>query len=344
MAKAGVLVKKLESWFAQNARELPWRENPEPYWVWLSEIMLQQTQVATVLPYFEKFTKRFPTVEKLARAPLDEVLKLWAGLGYYSRARNLHRGAQALAARLKEGQGFPATRDEWLAVPGVGEYTAGAICSIALNQPEPIVDGNVVRVLSRVFAVGKIDAQKSEIWSLARTLVTVRGATPRALNQALMELGATVCKPKSPQCLRCPIQGSCEGKLSPEKYPPPKPKKEWTPVQEKKWILLDRGARGRESAEVRIYLERNGPQGWREGLWDFPNAGSLKIVSLAKALDEFSTRYVVTTHRITREHQVFQVGRQALKSATGEWFSSDALPALPSPVAKVIQKLLRQYG
>ncbi len=332
--KAVKLVPKLEKWFLSNARDLPWRQNPNPYWVWLSEIMLQQTQVATVLPYFEKFTKKFKTVSDLAQAPLDEVMKLWAGLGYYSRARNLHTGAQAMAERIELKQGFPSNREEWLEIPGVGEYTAGAICSIALNQAEAIVDGNVVRVLSRVYRIGKIDAKKTEIWNVARELVSVVGANPRALNQSLMELGATVCKPKNPQCLICPIRDDCDGKLEPEMYPPPKAKVNWKSVKEKKWVLLSEGA------QPRVYLEKNlksAGKNWREGLWDFPDAGSVKISATAKALDEFSTRYVVTNHKIAREHQVFQIKPTTLKAANGKWFQLDNLPGVPSPVSKVIR-------
>jgi A/G-specific adenine glycosylase len=342
-SKEPLLVKKLERWFGKNARDLPWRKNPEPYFVWLSEIMLQQTQVVTVLPYFEKFTNKYKTVSALAQAPLDDILKLWAGLGYYSRARNLHKGAQAMAERIAQGKGFPSNREEWLSIPGVGEYTAGAVCSIALNLPEPIVDGNVVRVLSRIYAIGEIDAKKTQIWDQARALVQVKGADPRALNQSLMELGATICKPKNPQCLLCPVQDECEGKFAPEKYPPPKPKKEWKAVHEQKWVLIDRTSKG-----LQIYLEQNEKKsreekGWREGLWDFPNAGSLKIASVAKALSEFSTKYVVTTHKIARDHQVFQIKAAALKNGRGKWFSlnekDDALPGVPSPVTKAIRKI-----
>jgi len=261
-------------------------------------------------------------------------------LGYYSRARNLHKGAQAMAQKIKEKSGFPKNREEWLQIPGVGEYTAGAICSIALNQPEPIVDGNVVRVLSRIYSIGKIDAKKTEIWIRARELVSVKGANPRDLNQSLMELGATICKPKNPQCLICPVRDECTGKLHPEKYPPPKVKVVWKSVVEKKWILITPAKDG----QFQIYLEQNqksadSKKSWREGLWDFPESGSLKVGSAAKVRDEFTTKYVVTTHKIVRDHQVFEVKPSALKAAKGTWFSTDDLPALPSPVTKVIRKL-----
>ena len=337
--KLSSINRNLSLWFQKNARVLPWRSQPEPYFVWLSEIMLQQTQVATVIPYFDKFTKKFPTVGDLAQASLDEVYALWAGLGYYSRARNLHRGAMVLSQRIQDGKGFPSSRSEWLEIPGVGEYTAGAVCSIALNQAEPIVDGNVVRVLSRVLMISKIDAQKTEIWKWAKLLVQQKGVKPRILNQALMELGATVCKPKNPRCEECPIRSECDGKKFPEKYPPPKPKKEWKQVQEEKWVLLRERAGKKE-----IYLEQNGEEKngkkWRQGLWDFPNAGTLTLEK-TKVVSEFKTRYVVTNHKITRIHTWMWVSpkQKSHPSHSGKWFDLDQTPALPSPVAKVIKKI-----
>ena len=145
--------------------------------------MLQQTRVVAMLPYFDKFTSEFPTVGDLAAAPLEQVLKLWAGLGYYSRARNLHLGAQAIEGRLKAGKGFPGTAEEWRAIPGVGPYTAGAVASIVNRERTPIVDGNVVRVLSRVYAIRKVDSGKTRIWEYSRKLVLQKEADPRVLNQ-----------------------------------------------------------------------------------------------------------------------------------------------------------------
>ncbi len=334
------IVQNLSRWFNANARSLPWRTNPDPYWVWLSEIMLQQTQVATVLPYFERFLQAFPTIEDLANAPSDEVLKLWAGLGYYSRARNLHRGAKAIASRLAQGQGFPPNREAWLEIPGVGEYTAGAICSIAMNQPEAIVDGNVVRVISRVLAIAKLDAKKTAIWSEAREWVNAKGAEPRTLNQAMMELGALICKPKNPKCEICPLERHCEGKSAPELYPEPKAKTLWKHLKEEKWFLI----RNSSQQAAEIYLEQNGNVGWRQGLWDFPNPG--KTLKEAKFLTEFETRYTVTTHKILRKHTVLDLSGLNSPSlpSQGKWFTSEDLPGVPSPVRKAIQNYLRGQG
>ena len=329
---ASQVAKKLSFWFSKNARVLPWRENLEPYFVWLSEVMLQQTQVTAVIPYFNKFIKKFPTVNDLAHAHLDEVYALWAGLGYYSRARNLHQGAKAIQARMDQGLGFPETREEWLSIPGVGEYTAGAVCSIALNQREAIVDGNVVRVLSRVFVIGKVDSKKTQIWDWARKIVAVKSVEPRAVNQALMELGALVCKPKNPKCEECPIVRDCQGKGSPERYPPPKVKKTWKKVKEERWVLLQAN---------RVFLIQNvQSKKWREGLWDFPVSNAFAVAK-AKLIKEVTTRYVVTQHKVERKHLVLMLSDEAAKkiSKYGKWFNNKELPGVPAPVKKFLEKL-----
>ncbi len=336
------IVSHLSAWFQKNARTLPWRTNPDPYWVWLSEIMLQQTQVTTVLPYFKKFIERFPDVQFLANASLDDVYQLWAGLGYYSRARNLHKGAQAISARLRAGLGFPANREEWLKIPGVGEYTAGAICSIALNQPEPIVDGNVVRVLARVNAISKIDAKKTQIWDEARALVKTKKVVPGEFNQALMELGALVCKPKNPKCSECAIERYCLGKKNPEKFPAPKAKVVWKYLKEEKWVLVRHSKK-----QIEVYLEQNQKKGWRQGLWDFPDAkegSSLKIKSRTRLKDEFEVRYTVTNHKIARKHTMLELlgaHAKAPSQSKGSWFLVDELPGVPAPVKKAMVKVTR---
>jgi len=331
------VVKNLCVWYEKNARDLPWRRSSDPYRIWLSEIMLQQTQVATVIPYFYRFLQEFPSVFDLADAPLESVLRLWAGLGYYSRARNLHRGAQALAVRLREGLGFPKTRDEWLEIPGVGPYTAGAICSIAFNLPEPLVDGNVVRVLSRMHALETLDSKKSEIWELATRWVRTPGAVPRILNQALMELGARVCRPGQPDCSACPVRGFCRGKKDPTRYPPKKKRAESLQVRESKWILLRKRNRGSE-----VLLLQNQKGRWREGLWDFPDSASVKLEK-AILLDQFPIRYVVTRHRVEREHSLFRIeGVRSVGSCRptgGRWFNLNDLPGVPAPVKKVFDRI-----
>ncbi len=328
------IVKKLSIWFEKNARDLPWRKTPDPYRVWLSEVMLQQTRVATVIPYFERFLQEFPAIGDLARADEERVFRLWAGLGYYSRARNLHRGAKAIAARLERNEGFPANRAEWLAIPGVGEYTAGAVCSIALGQREPIVDGNVVRVLSRLHSIATLDSKKTEIWNLARSLVETKNADPRVLNQALMELGAVVCTPKSPKCEACPVASECTGKSAPQAFPAPKAKKEWKHLRETRMVLVRSGDRGLE-----VLLQKNGAGAWREGLWDFPATLAPDETGLA-LLSEFDLSYVVTRHKVERTHRVFRCSRRTNEDKLrNAWFEVANPPGVPAPVRKALARL-----
>jgi len=198
----------LRTWCEGAARTLPWRSDPQPWRVWVSEIMLQQTRVDTVIPYFERFMERFPTVQSLAEAPLDDVLALWSGLGYYSRARNLHRGATDVMAN--HGGAIPDTVEGLCSLTGIGRYTAGAIASIAFGQPAPILDGNVIRVLSRLFDlakdVGDTSTQRT-LWAWAEALVDP--AHPSHFNQGMMELGALVCSPRDPACGDCPWSARC---------------------------------------------------------------------------------------------------------------------------------------
>jgi A/G-specific adenine glycosylase len=219
-SKLAKLVPLLLGWFSANARDLPWRRTRDPYAIWVSEIMLQQTQVKTVIPYWERWLRALPTVEAAAAASPDKIHKLWEGLGYYTRARNLQKAARQIVER--HGGKFPRSFDDILALPGIGRYTAGAICSIAFNQPTPILDGNVIRVLTRVFGILKNPREKktnAQLWQLAERLV-IHGANlePRALrpaphashlNQSLMELGALICTPRNPQCKICPVGKLC---------------------------------------------------------------------------------------------------------------------------------------
>ncbi|MDD4890079.1 MAG: A/G-specific adenine glycosylase [Phycisphaerae bacterium] len=254
--------RRLIGWFARHQRVLPWRSEPTAYRVWLSEVMLQQTQVATALPYFERFMRAFPTVRALAGADLDDVLTLWAGLGYYSRARNLHRAATIIAHEL--GGRFPDTPAGLLALPGVGRYSAGAILSIAFNQPAPIVDGNVTRVLSRLFALRgdpRSPAGLRRLWSLAEQLVDPR--RPGDFNQAMMELGAMVCTPATPSCGKCPVAKLCRALAlgQPERFPPARRR---SPVRAERWAV----AVLRSDAEV-LLVRREAAGRWG-GLREFP--------------------------------------------------------------------------
>ncbi|MDP2306171.1 MAG: A/G-specific adenine glycosylase [Pseudomonadota bacterium] len=248
----------LLAWYRAHHRSMPWRDIVSPYRTLVSEIMLQQTRVDTVIPYFERFMKDFPTVDALAEAPLERVLERWSGLGYYSRARNLHGAARAVVA---EG-GFPKDVEGLRALPGVGPYTAGAIASIALGLDEAVVDGNVERVMCRQMAWAEDPKRiKARLWDKAREWLPAGQAAD--FNQALMELGATVCTPLSPSCLLCPIRAGCAGVHAPDRYPA-KEKKAAVPEAVAVAALL--------RSEGRLLLARRPPTGLLAGLWELPGA------------------------------------------------------------------------
>ena len=257
---------RLLAWYDENGRDLPWRETSDPYAIWVSEVMCQQTRVDTAIPYYHRFLERFPTTAALATATEDEVLAAWSGLGYYRRARLLHAGVKEVVARF-EGQ-VPADAEARRSLPGVGRYTAGALGSIAFDQPEPIVDGNVARVLSRVFRVetplGRAETERA-LWSRAETLV--RGPRPGDFNQGLMELGALVCTPRAPRCEACPWAGDCEAREAGIQHtlPVPRPKKRPVPVS---WTAVV-ATRGR-GARREVFLERRSVGALFAGLWMVP--------------------------------------------------------------------------
>jgi A/G-specific adenine glycosylase len=254
---------KLIRWQARHGRhDLPWQRTRDPYRVWLSEVMLQQTQVATVIPYYERFLARFPDVKSLAGVPLDEVLALWSGLGYYSRARNLHAAAQVVAESY--GSRFPRTREALAALPGVGRSTAAAIAVFAFGGREAILDGNVKRVLARHFAVRGYPGEKrieNRLWKIAEAQLPAKNI--ERYTQALMDLGASVCTRRQPACASCPLRMSCEaharGKA--EGYPAPRPRRA-LPRRETTMLLLLR--------EGEVLLEKRPPTGVWGGLWCLP--------------------------------------------------------------------------
>ncbi|MEY6432668.1 A/G-specific adenine glycosylase [Thioalkalicoccus limnaeus] len=260
------LAAPLLAWFDRHGRtDLPWQRPATPYRVWVSEIMLQQTQVAVVIPYFDRFMARFPTLAELAAAPLDEVLHLWSGLGYYARARNLHRAARWL--RDEQGSAFPEDLDLVQALPGVGRSTAGAILSLALGQRHPILDGNVKRVLARCFAVPGWPGRRpvlDRLWALAEAGTPSRRVA--AYNQGIMDLGATVCTRSAPACDLCPLADRCRARLlgQPTTFPMPKPRRSRPGRSCQLLVIRDPGGR--------ILLERRPPIGLWGGLWSLPEA------------------------------------------------------------------------
>lgn len=255
------LTALLLDWFARSARFLPWRQNKDPYPVWLSEIMLQQTQVQTVIPYYQKFLETWPTLAKLAAASEEQVLKQWEGLGYYSRARNLLSAAR-LVINLHQGQ-FPSTEKDLLSLPGIGEYTAGAILSIAFGKKMAAVDGNVVRVFSRLTAIPWQPAdpdQRREVRRFVENLLP--DACPGDWNEAMMDLGATICRPRQPQCPMCPLNEICQARqLGIADQLPMKPAKKPVPV--KKLVVLVFSNQGR------FHVHQRQGKGLLAGLFEF---------------------------------------------------------------------------
>ena len=256
--------RKLLRWYRANRREMPWRGSRDPYAVWVSETMLQQTRIETVRGYFARFLARFPDIRALAEAAADVVLTLWEGLGYYSRARNLHAAARLVAARGR----FPGTAAEWAALPGVGPYTAAAVSSICTGEPEPVVDGNVARVVARLRAApgaGRSARERAATAAWLRPAVAASGS-PGDFNQALMELGETLCLPKAPKCLLCPLRAACRAAAEgdPARYPARRPARELPVRRFHAFIVCD--------AAGRVLLARRPETGLLGGLWELPMA------------------------------------------------------------------------
>ena len=265
-----MLAANLENWFAKVKRPMPWRRRPSPYVCWLSEIMMQQTTYAAVLPYYERFLKKFPTVEKLAEAEEGEVLKAWEGLGYYARARNLLKAAKQIV----KGR-WPSTSVEWAQIPGVGPYTAAALSSVLSGERVPVVDGNVARVFARFWKLtddfSKLPARAKLAERLQPEIEKCR--VPGDFNQAMMELGALVCTPKSPDCAKCPLARVCASRQdgTQEEYPV-KAKKKELPVRKVTSVII-RDAKGR------VLLVQNREGGLLKGLWELPTVEQVADVT-----------------------------------------------------------------
>jgi len=329
----------LLAWFDRNKRDLPWRRTKDPYSIWVSEVMLQQTQVSTVVPYWISWMMIFPTVEALASADEQDVLSIWQGLGYYRRCRQLLQGARWVVEN-----GMPTTAREWARVPGIGKYTAGAIASIANQEASAVVDGNVERVYARLTgdnSEGKVF--KEAAWSWAEKHLFQK--RPGDWNQALMELGATICKPVAPKCKECPLSDQCVGlhswRLS---ELPAKPKKVRTvKLRHAVWVPLFDGRFG----------VRQIPAGqWWEGMWEFPRvksdgtlepAGLRNIVGPGWPESLGIVNHVVTNHKIAIEASFV---RCESASDTLRWVSRDELDSLPMPAPqrRILKIVLAQLG
>ncbi len=259
--------RRLLDWYDANRREMPWRGHPDPYAVWVSEIMLQQTQVETVRGYFARFMQAFPTVAALAAAQQQQVLKLWEGLGYYTRARNLQRAAQQIVT---QGGGLPRDVAGWAALPGVGAYTAAAIASICFGVPAPVVDGNVIRVFARYLGWDddfRKPAARARLAAWLQPRIAASGR-PGDFNQAMMDLGAVLCTPQAPGCARCPLRGGCVARREGRQAAlPARPVRKAVPTRTAVAVLA-------RDAAGRVLLVQRAPDGLLGGLWELPNRAS----------------------------------------------------------------------
>ncbi len=330
------------TWFEDHGRKhLPWQQNVTPYKVWVSEIMLQQTQVATVIPYFERFMASFPTVESLSEASLDEVLAHWTGLGYYARARNLHKAAQQVCQQYNGV--FPTTVEQLEALPGIGRSTAGAIISLSLNQRATILDGNVKRVLARHQALegwpGVSKVHKA-LWDIADQFTPTDNC--KAYNQAMMDLGATICTRSSPSCLLCPVSTDCIARAANtwQNYPSKKPKT-IKPIRTSTFAIL-------RNTQDEVYLIRRPEQGIWGGLWCFPEIDKPEDIHFISPPAHKTETLPVFRHTFSHFHLdiepiVFTMSRSTaeVREDSGAWVSiEDAmLKGLAAPVVNLLKQL-----
>jgi len=354
----GAIASLLLAWVRVERRDLPWRRRRDPYAVWISEVMLQQTQVATVVPYFERWMARFPDISSLAAATSDDVLRIWAGLGYYARARNLHRMAQEIVAR--HGGTIPSEKTTLLALPGIGRYTAGAILSLAFGQREPVLDGNVRRVLCRVYDIADDPAEAAterQLWQLATGLVmAVPTDAAGDLNEGLMELGALICTPGEPDCAACPIAGVClaHARGVEAERPIKRPRARPPHYDAAAAIILD---------DLGRYLLIQRPAAGRlGGLWGFPGGvlreGEVVAEGFVRTVREQIGLEVTPGDTIARIQHAYTHFRITLhtcrcwiiagepeprRCATVRWVTADELTDFPLPVtdAKIVQALQR---
>lgn len=308
------MTEALLSWYQSAKRDLPWRQTTDPYAIWVSEVMLQQTQVKTVLPYYERWMQRFPDIESLALADTDDVLAAWQGLGYYRRCRLLLEGVR----RVVSLNIWPKTWADWRSVPGVGDYTAAALASFCSGEVSPVVDGNVERVFARVTAsalTGSRRRKAAREWARSQ----ISSKHPADWNQAIMELGATICKPMSPTCGHCPVSQSCiaHGQGRVEEFPVRNPK---PPLLHVRWHVVVPVLDGR------VGVRKASPEEWWTGMWRFPFAAEISGVDL---FDIGSVKHTVTRHRLSL--QVSLVRDAQAKSL--HWASPAEMEVLPIPSA-----------
>jgi A/G-specific adenine glycosylase len=331
--------RQMVDWQRQHGRQsLPWQNTQDPYRVWLSEIMLQQTQVTTVLDYFPRFLARFPDVASLAAAPQDDVLALWSGLGYYSRARNLHKCAQEVMGRF--GGAFPRCAEDLQTLPGIGRSTAAAIAAFCFQERAAILDGNVKRVLTRLLGYGDdlaVAKNEKALWALAQALLPVQGTDMPRYTQALMDLGATVCLPRKAQCEACPVSAVCQAKAQGDPLGFPVKTRKLKRSSATLWLLWAVNAKGQ------VWLQKRPDKGIWAGLFSLPVFES-ETDLLAAWAQGGQPQYIapwkhVLTHRDLHLHPVQMTGSaKSSPTCEGQWVDADAWPAmgLPAPIRSLL--------
>jgi A/G-specific adenine glycosylase len=353
--QAQTFAAPLLQWFALHGRHnLPWQTSPTPYRVWVSEVMLQQTQVATVIPYYECFIARFPDVESLASAPLDEVLHLWTGLGYYARARNLHMCAQALVANHR-GQ-FPSNLETLMALPGIGRSTAGAILALSSGQRQPILDGNVKRVLARVFGIAgnpSSSTVSAALW--AQSDACTPASNVAGYTQAIMDLGATVCTRSRPACVVCPLNAGCVAALEGRQAElPGRRLRRIRPSREATLLIAQTGRHG----SIAVFLERRPTSGLWGGLWSPPQFASAREAldwcrdelgepcSESQALPPIDHAFTHFDLRLNPLSVRCQPTTQARDGDDRLWYPIETPPriGLPQPIRQLFERLREQQG
>ena len=345
---SGVFSTKVLAWYATHGRKtLPWQQNKDPYRVWISEIMLQQTRVDTVIPYFEKFMQRFSTMQELAAAPIDEVLHYWTGLGYYARARNLHKGARQICEH-HDGV-FPSKFDEVHALPGIGRSTAAAILAISFNQPQAILDGNVKRVLARYFAVHGWPGQRTtenQLWDYAEKLLPAGRSAD--YTQAMMDLGAMLCTRTQPNCIQCPVRKSCAAYTQHLQHELPTPKPSRKLPSKGVFVAIIKSSHGT------VWLEKRLPVGIWGGLYSFPEFPDKPgLYEWAQKTCKINPSHVNELAMITHTFSHFRLQMHpqlicldkkpngVMEDGLGVWYKTTTQKiGLAAPVLKILQQVL----
>lgn len=348
--------QKLIDWYQKNQRDFLWRRNPQPYWVWLAEVMSQQTQMTTLVRYFHRFITRFPTIADLAQASEHDVLKLWAGLGYYSRARNLKKTADIIYANyLLKHKTWPTEYEQWLALPGIGEYTAAAIVAQCFNKKVAVWDGNVLRVMARLTNTPAAHTKEFKLQSLQQLNQFIQHYDPSLFNQAMMELGATICSKNQPSCSVCPLNKNCLSYINKTVKMVPAKKIRAQSIQINAKVLIE--YRVNKSNKIEFLLYQRSKPNWFAGLWDFNSElggekhKTIELIDRQKiksSQQSVIVRHHITKHKIELRGYVTKISQTPKTPGLTQWVELDDLldqnqstVALATTAHKILKEILK---